>query len=383
MPGEDDWLKRILGGGMATPPFNPGAQQRDPVGVPTPSPLPERGGLAGFIDKATQPFGGALPLGLALMANSGNTGGAGFGEIFGKSALQARQMGTDEQDRKLKEEYMRAQIEAMKAKQPGSPFGQVNPSQYTQESVRKFQQTGDYSVLQSDPKATEAPSNIREYEYYKNLTPEEKQAFLEMKRSLNPFTMGDLAGGQVAFDKRSGKFVPLTSAPEEAAGQATITGAKTVAETTAKAQTEAKIDLPRIEANAQQSIDLLERIKTHPGMKYSVGLMSAAPVIPGTPQADFVALTEQLQGKQFLEAFQSLKGGGQITEVEGTKAENAIARMQRAQSKEAFVSAATEFQDIVRKGVERAKQKAGSASTAPGPAPKRVRVDAQGNVIGN
>ena len=64
-----------------------------------------------------------------------------------------------------------------------------------------------------------------------------------------------------------------------------------------------------------------------------------------------------------------------------TKAQNAIARMQRAQSKPAFLDAATEFQGIISKGVENARRKAGADPSAS--QPKRIRVDAQGNIIGN
>ena len=36
---------------------------------------------------------------------------------------------------------------------------------------------------------------------------------------------------------------------------------------------------------------------------------------------------EQIRGKNFLTAYQQLKGGGAITEIEGTKAEAAQARL--------------------------------------------------------
>ena len=80
--------------------------------------------------------------------------------------------------------------------------------------------------------------------------------------------------------------------------------------------------------------------------------------IPGTEAADFTVLLDQIKGKQFLEAFETLKGGGQITEVEGRKATEAMARMNTAQSENEFKAALQEFKGIVQQGVERAKQKA-------------------------
>lgn len=248
---------------------------------------------------------------------------------------------------------------------PKSLFGGVSPSDFTPESLREFQQTGDYGAL----KPRGGGKNIGNFNPG-DYTPQSFAKFIksndpnDLQRYITPANPSvQIIGGvpTVVQPDRAGGAptqAPLSTLPNEAAAKGTLAGAEAAGKASGTAVAEAKIDLPRVQANAAQTIDLLERIKTHPGLDYGVGLWSKAPVIPGTPQADFVALTEQLQGKQFLEAYQSLKGGGQITEVEGTKAENAIARMQRAQSKPAFIQAATEFQDIVRKGVERAQQKA-------------------------
>lgn len=65
---------------------------------------------------------------------------------------------------------------------------------------------------------------------------------------------------------------------------------------------------------------------------------------------DTIPIIQQLQGKTFLQAFESLKGGGQITEIEGKKAEQAIARLQRTQSTEAFIEALLELRDIIVAG---------------------------------
>ena len=81
-------------------------------------------------------------------------------------------------------------------------------------------------------------------------------------------------------------------------------------------------------------------------------------MVPGSPWADANALLDQIRGKTFLEAFQTLKGGGQITELEGTKAEQAIARLARTQSEEAARQALLELKEIAELGVQRAKQRA-------------------------
>lgn len=100
-------------------------------------------------------------------------------------------------------------------------------------------------------------------------------------------------------------------------------------------------------------------IPPHPGLSTAVGVkgitggLLGGAVLPGTDAADFLTLYNQSKGKQFLEAFQTLKGGGQITEVEGKKATDAIARMDRSQSEEDFKKAASEFRQIIQRGLER------------------------------
>ena len=87
--------------------------------------------------------------------------------------------------------------------------------------------------------------------------------------------------------------------------------------------------------------------------------------MPGTSATDFKSRFDEIMGGAFLEAFDTLRGGGSITETEGKKATAAKTRMSLAQSEGEFMSAAREYQGIVRKGLERAKAKAASGGAAP------------------
>jgi len=62
-----------------------------------------------------------------------------------------------------------------------------------------------------------------------------------------------------------------------------------------------------------------------------------------------------LKDNAFMEAFQSLKGGGQITEKEGKAATAALAKLTRLQSSPKFIESLTEFANIIRRGREKAK----------------------------
>lgn len=62
---------------------------------------------------------------------------------------------------------------------------------------------------------------------------------------------------------------------------------------------------------------------------------------------------DQVIGKAFLQAFQSLKGGGQITELEGEKAQAAEARLSTAQRPEDFREALREYKFYIEQGIKR------------------------------
>lgn len=125
------------------------------------------------------------------------------------------------------------------------------------------------------------------------------------------------------------------------------------------AQGEAQFDLPRLEQNAAETLNIIEGLRTHPGREGATGLVQGR--LPGysSDTQDFIVRLDQAKGQTFLQAYQSLKGGGQITEVEGIKAENAIARLNRAQSDEAFQQALDDFEAIIKVGLERARKQAG------------------------
>jgi hypothetical protein len=138
----------------------------------------------------------------------------------------------------------------------------------------------------------------------------------------------------------------------------------------AKAIATKEVELPQVQANAKQAVKLLEDILSHPGMESMVGAKNIfsgaatryipfkeAPIV-GSDAAGFQAKFDQLQGKNFLQAFETLKGGGQITEVEGKKATDAISSMQLSTSEKEFKAAAQDLAEVINDGVVRAGGKA-------------------------
>jgi hypothetical protein len=111
------------------------------------------------------------------------------------------------------------------------------------------------------------------------------------------------------------------------------------------------------------------------GFETAVGFGLPSYLTPaGTDASNFKIRLDQIKDKTFLQAFESLKGAGQITEREGEKATSALNRMNSAQSEVEFIKAAREFEENVRNGMELAKRKTGSqAGGAPSIPSPRLR----------
>ncbi len=143
-----------------------------------------------------------------------------------------------------------------------------------------------------------------------------------------------------------------------------------------ESQAQTQIDLPTITANAQNASRQIDeligsrdgKIKPHAGFETAVGMSSKFDprnYLAGTEATNFNTRLDQLKGGQFLQAFNSLKGGGAITEIEGKKATDAIARMNSAQTEDEFIKSARDYQDVIDSGLKRQQAKAGQQSIMP------------------
>jgi hypothetical protein len=116
---------------------------------------------------------------------------------------------------------------------------------------------------------------------------------------------------------------------------------------------------------ADQTIQNIEALKTHPGLDAGTGLSSNLPSwMSTTPSAkkEFNVRVAQLKGQTFLQAYSQLKGAGAITETEGQKAEAAIARLDTGQSQESFIQALDDLEKIVKDGAARLRQRVGGST---------------------
>jgi hypothetical protein len=210
--------------------------------------------------------------------------------------------------------------------------------------------------------ASSLPSNVQEWEYYSALPPEQQSQYLTMKRSNSPLNIGtgfvtqdpanpgQIMGEEIAIDS-------FTPAQDASLGKVIGDAAATRI-----------LELPKVLAQSGNMVASIDGILNDPALDSSTGWLSFLQGVPGTEQYRFGQRALQLQGQAFLQAFESLKGGGQITEVEGVKATQAIGRLSTAQNPADYRDALNELKGIVQAARTRAEQSAGAVTLPPGSA---------------
>jgi flagellar protein FlgJ len=133
----------------------------------------------------------------------------------------------------------------------------------------------------------------------------------------------------------------------------------------------ARTALPAAQQAATDVAEQVNRLKNDPDLASVLG-----PIDSRTPNFSagsnrVQAYIDQLAGGAFLQARTLLKGGGQITDFEGRKAEQAYIRLNQAQSPEDFKAALDDFNEAVQSGL--AKLAAQSGGQSQGGVPGKVR----------
>ena len=137
--------------------------------------------------------------------------------------------------------------------------------------------------------------------------------------------------------------------------QATSSAVGEVAGDEVKADAKAVYDAPTAVEQFQRNIaevdSLIARADSFTGAN-DMNLITK--MQPGTEHYDFVAAVDKVKGNVFLEAFQGLKGGGPITDTEGTAATQARAQLDTGQSPKQFKAQAEAYRAILLKGLDKA-----------------------------
>ena len=227
--------------------------------------------------------------------------------------------------------------------------------------------TGDNQVLYQAPEPTQTTSPAEQ----ERLANERRRIVLEERR-VEALEENARREADPAFQQR-------------------MAAARTVGQKAAEGDVAAVQALPKVISRAEEGVRLIDELigkrdsegrliegsKPHPGFQNAVGAtwLPGARFIPGTDAVGFMYRFDQIKGASFLEAFESLKGGGAITEKEGAKATDAINRMSTSTDEKEFIRAALDLQDVIRKGVENAKKRAARAGGAAPAAPTAPPTD--------
>jgi len=106
---------------------------------------------------------------------------------------------------------------------------------------------------------------------------------------------------------------------------------------------------------AEDLVGKIEDLLKHPGKSEAVGISFGSGMIPGTAARGFISRHDEIKGSAFLDAYNSLRGTGSITEIEGVKATAAKNRMDLSTSEEEYETAAKEYMGYIKRGIEREK----------------------------
>lgn len=150
----------------------------------------------------------------------------------------------------------------------------------------------------------------------------------------------------------------------------TLNAERAAGTTFGRGQGNAVFDLPQSEWLMNETVREIDELRNHPGLKEEFGPVGGVnvngmgipgqmvPAWPGSNKSSFRVRRDQIVGRSFLAAYETLRGGGQITEVEGRKAQDAIARMSTAASEQEFLTALDDFERAVKEGYAKLQQQA-------------------------
>lgn len=149
--------------------------------------------------------------------------------------------------------------------------------------------------------------------------------------------------------------------------------------------TAAKREAAATEATtARDFVNLIDMALEHPGRKTSTGLsgvLDPRNYLPGTDSRSYKAIHKQLEGKAFLNAYQSLKGGGPITDIEGRKSTEASIRLDTAQSDEEYEAALREARQLIAERYKKSTGKELPAQSGGKPKVPTISSDADYNAL--
>lgn len=179
---------------------------------------------------------------------------------------------------------------------------------------------------------------------------------------------------QVAAANAPGSAAPMTPTPVQttpipraAGGFRPLTSGGSVVQNEAdkaegKAQGEARHAYPETVATIASTIENVRKLKDHEGTEWNLGV--ARPVgwlasnLGAEMSSDFRARLEQVKSRVWMSSVQQLRGMGALSNAEGSRVEQAAARLQTTQNPKVFKESLEEIEQTLTAGLTRAKLQA-------------------------
>lgn len=324
-------------------------------------------------------------MGLGIMANATGPRGQGLGSMVGQGAMQGMQNVAQAQQMQANQQ-MRA-LQGMQIQQA------LQTAQRQREAIAQLPEEQRQAVLAGVPYSDiwKRQNPEQKFETYYDDQGRERKGFVTpqgvvpvggAKANVQSINLG---GRTVFVDptQMAGQALGHSMSPSESANlalsqrrlaldyspdvQAQLAGAKTAATEQTKNLVEAQSNLPKAISAGQEALRQTDELMKHPGFKQAVGASALLGVqkVPGTDAYDFMNRLDQVRSGAFMTAFETLKGGGQITEIEGKKATDALARMDNATSEREFRSAVNDYRSVIQRAMNNAKMRAGGQVNQP------------------
>lgn len=329
----------------------------------------------------------------------GTPGGMDMGDVAGMRTEAGRNLGISRFDKQEATRTAEANTARVAANRTQDRAWQVEDRDLALEEKR-FEAKIKAAAEGGDPAA------VREYQFWAKLPEESRRDYLLVKRANAPMNLGDIFGerdplnpgqllGQYGVGVKPGVDVnpngnitttgavagsvrPNAQAATEGAPEAVRTPVQAPEVVTQRnaptAEQEAKATIAASERDrgrraAEAAVTVIDEIANDPELPNVLGRLDQFKAADGMgamlasqKQIDLLSRIENARARTFAAAYETLKGGGQITEYEGQTAANAISNLSRAQSPESFKGWLKVLKDAITSGTTKLDAAAAAAA---------------------
>ncbi len=300
--------------------------------------ISQSGGLFGGLTQKVMPFAqnnnmALLGAGMGLLSGQGWGAGAG-GFMQGAQADQARRGDALRQQLLMQDQQRKQQM--------------FEQSQQDRQRLLQQQNATQQFIEKNMPELVGAPREVQIAAF------KEKYAGGSNRGSLVPVPGLDENGNLVYLQPRQDGSMARFSTPDGITPLSPYQKSydKAAGQSAGKAKGEAETKFKGAAPGLENSIRLVDEVINHPSLESAVGPIQGRLPSFTSGARDFDERVEQLKGQSFLAARAELKGGGQITDYEGQRAENALIRASQAKSEEDFKAAMMEFREALVRGYQ-------------------------------